>query len=121
MAQSLNEIVDHLLSEAVDKAVLPGEEVQYGFSFNVVVGEGGQPIIATVIVLRMRSLVIGEWLVTSAPLETPTPTEQMAERLLAEMVKQLRAARDDQAKHILVTSTHPHESGMSPSLELPNL
>lgn len=111
---NINEEILRDLHTAVDANAVSGEEVGAGASFGVVANPDGTPAVITVIVLRISSLVLGEYLTASFYLSTPAPTSQQISESVADALNGLRQARDEQADQIVAQSQdsdHGHGHG----------
>jgi len=89
----LSQIVKDTIKESIGKHSLDGEEVDFGFSFAPMADQNGQLAVVSVFVLRMKSLVIGEYLTNSFFISTPVPTSEQIDSFVSQAIMSLRQVR----------------------------
>lgn len=106
---SLNQELDDLFDQAVRKHAV-GRQIDHGVSYAPMMAQDGQPTTVIVVVLRMRSIIIGEFITTSFFIGTPVPTFDQVEPLVAEAIKEMENVQEQQ-KRLMMTDAAQHGHG----------
>lgn len=123
---SLNQELDGIFDEAIRKNAM-GRQIDYGVSYAPIMAQDGQPTTVVVVVMRMKSIVIGEFITTSFFIGTPVPTFEQVEPSVIDAIAEMEKVQDQQQK-LMMNATSLHAQGhaqvlpgeLARSFELPH-
>lgn len=99
MADLAVEIRENIESSLANHSM--GVDTDFGFNFGVMGNAQGEPQVISIVVIRMASMVHGEWHTTGFFLPTPAPHPAELDQAVKEIVKGLWDARMKHAQSIL--------------------
>lgn len=108
--------INEAIEKAIEKHSRPGDVVDYRSGLTVVAGEGGQPQVIAVIVLRMNAAVTGEYITSAFFTDTPVPNAEQLDGPMGDALSNLRMARIEQMRNLVDQASGNGDHGHGPSL-----